>query len=344
LLAATALMFSLLAAEAVCRIALPRATSLRFKQDVKELQQIQLPQLVSVLQDDEDLFWRLIPNKVLPPESRPFFGIISNAQGLREDHEITIPKKSHELRILFLGDSCTFGYGLENRDGFIDKLEVRLRATVPQGWTVECINSGVPGYSLFQGLRFLETEGQRYQPDLVVACFGWNDMSAWDDMSDEDHWRRAQAVRPPAFLARSALCRVLWRAAKSRASAPASEPRPRILPNEFRGLLDKTLEVTRREGAELLVLSWPMRVLIEPGRSPNLRTPLQVEMHSFSTERRVPLLDLVPVFQNAARVQPLSSLYFDIGHATASANTMIADVFARELDLWIRHRTRPPQP
>lgn len=346
LLAAAALAVSLLAAEWACRIACPPAPSLRFKQDVKELQGIQLPQLVSVIRNDPDLFWRLAPHRTLPPESRPFFGVISNGQGLREDHDIEIPKPPLEFRILFLGDSCTFGYGLEIKDGFVDQIEKKLRAEASPGWTVECINAGVPGYSLFQGLRFLETEGLRYQPDLVVVSFGWNDDSLWDNMSDEEHWRRGQALRPPGFLDRSALCRALWRAAKARsvASGAPAAPRPRVLPREFRALLDRTLETTRRGNTELLVLSWPIRALCEPGRDPALRSPLQMEMHGFSRDRKVLLLDLVPAFQEAAKTQPLSDLFFDVGHATPIGNALVADAFTRNVRPWVKQKMAAAPP
>lgn len=346
LLAAIALAVSLAVAEWLCRVILPRGTSMRFEQDVKELQAIQLPQLVSVIRDDPDLFWRLIPNQTLPPECYPFFGVISNGQGLREDHEIAIPKPPHEFRILFLGDSCTFGYGLEHTDGFVDRLEKKLQSEAPCGWTVECINAGVPGYSLFQGLRFLETEGLRYQPDLVVVTFGWNDMAMWDNMSDEQHWRLMQALLPPAGLRRSALCRSLWRLAMSRApaSGAAAAPRPRILPDEFHSLLDRTLAAASLGNTELLMLSWPMRALVEPGRDPTIRTPLQMEMHTFSAQRQVSLIDLVAVFQHAATTQSLSDLYLDIGHATSGANAMIADVLTRELLPWFRQQTGAARP
>lgn len=344
LLAAGSLALSLLIAELVCRFAFPHTTTLRFEQNANELKEIHLAQFISVIEDDDELFWRLKPNQVLPPDGYPFFGIISNSQRLREDHEIAIPKPPRELRILFLGDSCTFGYGLDYKAGFVEKLEARLQARVPQGWKVECINAGVPAYSLFQGLRFLETEGLRYQPDLVVACFGWNDVTRWDGMSDEEHWHRLQALRPPRGLARSALCRAIWRTVKSKTVVPSSG-KPRVSPEEFRGMLDETLETARRHNAELLLISWPMLYQFGPGQDPtNTRLAHQIEMHLFGEARGVPVIDLVHAFQIAATKQPLSELFLDVGHARADANTLIADILARELRQWVEQKTFGAEP
>jgi hypothetical protein len=124
-----------------------------------------------IFENDPDLFWRLAPNVRLPDDEWPLFGVISNRQRPREDHEIPSEKDEHEVRILFLGDSTVFGYLLAHSDPYVEQSEIELRRRVP-GLEIECINAGVPGYSLFQGWRLLVTEGARYQPDLVVLSFG----------------------------------------------------------------------------------------------------------------------------------------------------------------------------
>ena len=135
-----------------------------------------------VFEADDELFWRLAPNVTLPPDARPLFGIVSNAQGLRADHIID-PKPSDRVRILFVGDSCTFGYRVAHDETFVATAQRRLRAASATV-EVECINAGVPGYSLFQGWRFLETRAPLLEPDLVVLNFGWNSPATWDGIGD----------------------------------------------------------------------------------------------------------------------------------------------------------------
>jgi lysophospholipase L1-like esterase len=54
-------------------------------------------------------------------------------------------------------------------------LEKRLREANP-GREVEVIALAVPGYSSHQGLAWLRRDLRELQPDLLTACFGWNDI------------------------------------------------------------------------------------------------------------------------------------------------------------------------
>jgi hypothetical protein len=84
-----------------------------------------------------------------------------NSKGLRDD-ETPYEKPEGIFRIVLLGDSLTFGYGVP-----IDKHFSRLL----EGYLTngEVINMGVGGYGVDQELLFLRSEGFRYHPDLVLA-------------------------------------------------------------------------------------------------------------------------------------------------------------------------------
>ncbi len=72
-------------------------------------------------------------------------------------------------RILVLGESCTFGYGLPYADTFSSQLEATLRE---RGRNVEVLNAGVIGYTVLQGLERYRAMGRAYRTDFVVAAFG----------------------------------------------------------------------------------------------------------------------------------------------------------------------------
>jgi hypothetical protein len=115
---------------------------------------------------DRELGWRLVPG------ARDEWGgvrVSINARGMRGpalDHE----KPEGTLRILFLGDSVTFGYGVE-RDEDLFAQGVGRELTRRLGRPVEIVNAGVGGYSPWQQALFFEREGVRYAPDLVVVGF-----------------------------------------------------------------------------------------------------------------------------------------------------------------------------
>ncbi|MDT8391022.1 MAG: GDSL-type esterase/lipase family protein [Lentisphaeria bacterium] len=334
-------LFALFLAEGVCRIFFPAQPSIRFQQDVDELRGMKLDEAPGMIKNDHELFWRLVPNKRLPDDSWPFFGVISNEQSLREDHEIPLAKPVGETRILFLGDSCTFGYGVPHHAAFVQVAEAALQDISPG--PVECINAGVPGYTLFQGYRYLGTEGLRYQPDLVVLNFGWNDNGIWDPLGDIEHYARMKKMQPPGPLRKSGLCRLMWSIVNRPAPPdPGQKKRPRLLPGEFRETLGKIHSLLEEQRIPLLVLVWPMRLNTQPDIPPEGRTALQIEMMSFGQAHPfLPsppvsgMLDLVPLGQALVREHGPEAIYFDHGHVKPMAHQAIGEAIAEHLSPWI---------
>jgi lysophospholipase L1-like esterase len=197
-------------AEGALRLLVPEPQNVRFETAIERAEGLGHHQLVhDVLENDPVLFWRLKPNLTLPTTDRFFPGVVSNGQGLRERHEIGLDKPPGEVRVLFLGDSCTFGWGVKEEESIPALVEASLRARFPHA-AIECINAGVPAYSLLQGYLFLKEEGLAYQPDLVVVSFGTNDMVSWGDQSDIEHYRAQLASQPPAALRWSRVLRLAW--------------------------------------------------------------------------------------------------------------------------------------
>jgi lysophospholipase L1-like esterase len=96
---------------------------------------------------------------------------------------------------------ATAGHPTPTREGqpYPRVLEERLRAA---GNDVEVIAMAVPGYSSHQGLAWARRDLHRFEPDLVVIAFGWNDASA---MPASDH--DAMPVGAPYLAARWLLLR-----------------------------------------------------------------------------------------------------------------------------------------
>lgn len=84
-----------------------------------------------------------------------------NSKGLRDD-ETTYEKPQGIFRIVILGDSRTFGFGVPIEKHFTTILEGYFK-------DVEVINMGVNGFGVDQELLYLRSEGFRYKPDLVLA-------------------------------------------------------------------------------------------------------------------------------------------------------------------------------
>lgn len=131
-----------------------------------------LSKSTSLFVKDRDLGWRMRPNA-----RQPWGGVIAttNAKGLRGP-ELDYDKPAGVYRILYLGDSVTFGYMLDRyEDSFPFVIESYLESET--GRAIETINAGVGGYSPWQEYAWLVKEGIRYQPDLVVIAFVLNDVT-----------------------------------------------------------------------------------------------------------------------------------------------------------------------
>jgi lysophospholipase L1-like esterase len=97
-----------------------------------------------------------------------------NAHGLRG------PDRGHgkppgTRRILLLGDSFTEGFAVREEKTVRAALESLLRASGCGTW--EVINGGTMGYGTDQEYLFFQEEGRRYQPDIVVLMFFYNDLN-----------------------------------------------------------------------------------------------------------------------------------------------------------------------
>lgn len=93
----------------------------------------------------------------------------SNSRGLRGRGEHGYEKPPGVVRILVLGDSFTFGEEVSDDETY----SYQLGAMLPG---VEVLNLGVHGYGHDQMLIYLQEEGVKYQPDVVILGFIADDM------------------------------------------------------------------------------------------------------------------------------------------------------------------------
>lgn len=96
-----------------------------------------------------------------------------SSQGFR-DLEVKIPKPSGVKRLLVLGDSLAYGLFVPRQQTFSRLLERFLQE---KDEPVDVVNTGVNGYTTYNEVRFFESEGARYEPDIVVLAFCFNDIA-----------------------------------------------------------------------------------------------------------------------------------------------------------------------
>jgi hypothetical protein len=110
----------------------------------------------------------------------------TNDAGFR-DRDYPAAKGERTRRILGIGDSLMFGWGIEAGEAYLSLAEERLNREEPE-WRWEVINAAVPGYNLAQEVESLERKGLRYSPDLVVVGFFENDGDLPNFIGGESSW------------------------------------------------------------------------------------------------------------------------------------------------------------
>ncbi len=201
---------------------------------------------------DPELGWRYVAGVSVRHATEDFdVGIEINANGFRD----ATPPGQGGAEIVTLGDSLTFGWGVEAGECFADRLEVLLGVTVA--------NLGVSGYGTDQELLLWRRHGPGLAPRVVLVLFCANDLveaarrRSYGRPKPFFPWSEAEGLgepelpAEPGWLARSHLYRSLrkqWDAA-SESPPDLSAARGRVA-----ALLRRLAEEVRAAGAEPVVL------------------------------------------------------------------------------------------
>jgi hypothetical protein len=102
------------------------------------------------------------------------YRVRTNSLGYR-DARLPVPKTARTRRIVVLGDSFTYGHGVEEPDCYPRRLEARLRERDPRH-VYEVVNLGFPGSNPRDYLHTLREIGLVYEPDVVVVGLMGNDV------------------------------------------------------------------------------------------------------------------------------------------------------------------------
>jgi lysophospholipase L1-like esterase len=123
---------------------------------------------LEIYQPDAVLFWRLKPNQdcYTKIDHKP---VHINSLGTRGP-EFDLDEPAQTLRILSLGDSRTFGWGLSEAETYSGRLQQLLQQQFGSGKRVEVINAGVNAWSYPQMLAYFRLTGLRFHPDVVVLA------------------------------------------------------------------------------------------------------------------------------------------------------------------------------
>lgn len=249
----------------------------------------------SLFMRDDALGWRMRPGAV---DQWGGITVRVNEDGLRGPL-MDKAKGEGTRRVLYLGDSVTFGYRVKRHEDTFPFIADSL-VSVSRDFPVETVNAGVGGYSPWQQTIFLQREGIHYAPDLVVVGFVLNDVTEkfalekYGGSGMGYQLRESYYSRWDQLVSRSAFAQVVRRAARVIKARRRFGDDPQLGATKQQALDVETL--IRHPEQENVAVAW--RVTLQ-----NVR-----EIFDYCHERRTPaLLVIFPFAMQLASPDSLSS-------------------------------------
>ncbi len=244
------------------------------------------------------------------------------------------------LRVLTLGDSSIYGYGLPRAQTLHAALG---RALAALGEPAEVRCGAVPGYSTEQALQLLEDQGWALEPEVLVVGTLWSDTNV--DHFQDRIWMAAQREGEAAVergLARSAAFRWLrrWLTPQSAWYLPVGWIRDptitgqrRVPLADYRANLARLVRGGEAHGARSVLLAPANRIRMDDLRR---KSPARhgwadwfEAMGAVAEDLDVPLVDVRDVLQAAGLTN--DQAFLDDMHPTGPANAAIAAALAQAI-------------
>jgi lysophospholipase L1-like esterase len=302
----------LLGVEIATRLAMPHLNSLNlFVGTPQQKMQVANEQQATIFEGDPLLLWRLKPN--LDHAVWDFTVLSTNPQHFRADYP-TKAKPAGTFRIVCLGDSVTFGYRVpvvwpdkpKEYDPewlpFPMLLEKELRQA-NLNRQIEVLDMAVPGYTTYQGLAWLRRDIDYLQPDLVIASFGWNDVSV-SDVPDREAIRTdwyPVAVRWLIDHSQAFAHATNWLRARNKAEqAKKITPVPRVPEDEYIRNFQAIIDLARSRRADIIVIGAPYRDRVTNPPEAELMIKYRKALRSSAERWQVPYLEILELTEAAA--------------------------------------------
>ncbi|MEZ6013835.1 MAG: GDSL-type esterase/lipase family protein [Planctomycetota bacterium] len=284
-----------------------------------------------------------------------------NAEGFR-GADFDAPGVKRAQRIACLGDSFTFGWGVEDDETF----PVRLAAALESGATAgqwQVLNCGMPGYNTWQELRLYEKAVRPAQPKVVVIGWYANDLDPYSigatgTLAPTDHPLAGTAIldwyvrkfRPtkPNFqfsgldVDAAKSLKPFYDTNRDLVEHNAGDPRARPYVERNLEHLGLLFDAIQQDGAQPVLLVFPTVGQMDALKAKRASSPepeyladraivarIQADLAAFAASRGVLSVDLLDAYM-ASEVRPFGSV--DLSHPSVRGQQLAADALAAALE------------
>lgn len=211
------------------------------------------------------------------------FQVVTNNQGFRT-HPFDRKKKENEFRIVCVGDSWVFGWGVDNGEPFCNVLENLLKDEFPNHH-IRAFNLGVSASDSDEVLSVWEQSGAPLQPDVVIYCGLINDAKkAFDERFDKHLVLEVfiQVMQQSRFA--------LWVKNLFRKENHDSQP---IYLEKYAGRISRVFSEISKSGVKLVAVDQRIPIPV-PGFKDHIYT-FQVA----AKQSNIPIIQVGSLFKNA---------------------------------------------
>jgi len=333
LYATLAVLLGLAAIEGICAVIWTTLVPHRFEDQEDAPVRFGMLNFPDIVEKDPWLFWRLKANARAPLDQGRMTGFIANSDHMRNP-EVPVERGPNDFRVLCLGDSITFGWGVRYEEAYPTLLADLLREALP-GQEIHVLNASCSGYSIHQGFEMLRRRGLRYRPDVVTIWFGWNDSTVWDGMTDAEHGRLFLRKHLLNFSATYRVLSYLLRRGEHESVTEEREQRdtglPRMPPADYEARLREMVELARDNeispgrGARVVLIQGCYRDQLRSARRDEGRfepDAYQKTVAEVAKQLDVPMLSVCDALHQAGASK---KDFLDSGHLDPDGLRVVAD-------------------
>ena len=291
----------------------------------------------------------LLPGTYPRPHSAP---VTVNSRGF-VGSEFDDPPPAGVVRIVTIGDSCTFGGGT-TLTTYAGQLELRLNESGSHRYQV--INAGIEGLNSELALRRLVTKVLPLKPDIITVYIGWNDLMKFDPAGQREAPGLAIVARTMDRLwLIKAMRKFVFYYVRPLVRAPAAGRGSRTgafgnyRPAVFEETLRTLIVTARKAGARVVVMTLPSVVssdmTLEELRRSNVIFPYfqsayavgdfvdliaayNESIRRIAAERDAVLVDLATEIDGRLDRR---ELFFDTMHPNLQGTKLVARILAHRL-------------
>jgi lysophospholipase L1-like esterase len=304
------------------------------------------------------------------------FTYSNNSLGWRGSREYREDKQT-KYRVLFLGDSFTYGTGVNDNETFVYQVE---KVLIADNLSVEVMNAGCPGKGTDYELKLFDTVGRKFQPDLTVLCFFCNDFQDNERGQYYNVGKRGELHAKKLNCNQGALKKVLfnlpgynWLVSWSQAANLVKQAGVEVLvnqagktgPDATKGMVvaynpgtegyanrnNKSLTnlyveqlniIVKHAGGSLIMFYIPVSQEVREYQKSRTISADEQACVRIAADNGITLWSLTPLLALAG--QPIDHLYYKEGHWTAAAHELAARYMSRTIASRLTERRPAAQP